>query len=300
MPRGRLPGELARRSFAAADQDWFAAASGDRNPLHVDEIAARRALFGQRVVHGVHSALWALDAWCATGPALPVTRLVATFAKPVFLDEEVAAVLADADDQSTHLRVTLDGTTLLTLRVHHDPASTPDAVAPAAAASDVSGPNDLTIEQMDGLSGALRVVEHGDQWQTAFPAACAMVGPSVVARVAGLSTVVGMECPGLHSLFGGFDVAVDRSLPPTVLGWQVSRADPRFSIVQLKVSAGQIAGTINAFARPVPTPQPTLDALAAHVRPASSAASGHSSSVAHAASASSPRSCSRPAAHRSS
>ena len=145
-------------------------------------------------------------------------------------------------------------------------ASPPEVVAPTAVASDVSGPNDLTIEQMDGLSGALRIVEHADQWQTSLPAACALIGPSVVARVAGLSTVVGMECPGLHSLFGGFDVTVDRSLPPTDLGWQVSRADPRFSIVQLKVSAGQIAGTVNAFARPVPTPQPTMAALAARVR----------------------------------
>ena len=37
----------------------YAGASGDFNPLHVDPVAARRALYGEVVVHGVHSLLWA-------------------------------------------------------------------------------------------------------------------------------------------------------------------------------------------------------------------------------------------------
>src|SRR5207249_4586061 len=46
--------------FSHADVDAFAAASYDRNPLHVDEAYARRTVFGRRVVHGVASLLRAL------------------------------------------------------------------------------------------------------------------------------------------------------------------------------------------------------------------------------------------------
>ena len=50
---------LGSRRFAMEDVESFAELSGDFNPLHVDPVAARRALYGEVVVHGVHSLLWA-------------------------------------------------------------------------------------------------------------------------------------------------------------------------------------------------------------------------------------------------
>lgn len=41
-----------RRTLTDADITNFAGVSGDFNPLHVDEITARTAGFGRRVVHG--------------------------------------------------------------------------------------------------------------------------------------------------------------------------------------------------------------------------------------------------------
>lgn len=35
------PRALAARTFTAADQRWFAAFSGDHNPIHMDPTAAR-------------------------------------------------------------------------------------------------------------------------------------------------------------------------------------------------------------------------------------------------------------------
>ena len=49
------------RTFTLDDQLAFAALAGDFNPLHVDPLAARRLIFGEVVVHGVHAVLWALD-----------------------------------------------------------------------------------------------------------------------------------------------------------------------------------------------------------------------------------------------
>src|SRR5580658_10456419 len=51
------------RVFSADDQLAFARLSGDYNPIHLDPVAARRLLFGQPVVHGMHTLVWALDVW---------------------------------------------------------------------------------------------------------------------------------------------------------------------------------------------------------------------------------------------
>ena len=46
--------EMATRRFTLEDQFAFAALSGDKDPLHLDPVAARRTMIGAVVVHGVH------------------------------------------------------------------------------------------------------------------------------------------------------------------------------------------------------------------------------------------------------
>ena len=44
------------RTVTAADIDDFARITGDTNPVHVDESAARASRFGQRIAHGMLTA----------------------------------------------------------------------------------------------------------------------------------------------------------------------------------------------------------------------------------------------------
>lgn len=74
----------ASRHFGRADQDAFAALSGDWNPIHVDPVAARRLLFGEPVTHGVHLAMWALDALAAARPEIAgFARIAVPAAAPI-------------------------------------------------------------------------------------------------------------------------------------------------------------------------------------------------------------------------
>jgi acyl dehydratase len=82
---------LAERTFTAADQARFAAVSGDRNPMHLDAVLARRTQAGAPVVHGVHLLLWGLEVLARTDPALPPMRVLkAQFKHFVAVDERVA------------------------------------------------------------------------------------------------------------------------------------------------------------------------------------------------------------------
>lgn len=50
-----MTAELAR-TITAADIDDFARVTGDHNPVHVDEEAARASRFGGRIAHGILTA----------------------------------------------------------------------------------------------------------------------------------------------------------------------------------------------------------------------------------------------------
>jgi hypothetical protein len=95
---------------------------------------------------------------------------------------------------------------------------------------------------------------------------CAWWGPGLVARILSLSWLVGMECPGLHSLFSSFDVEISAASQETPLRFAVARVDTRFSLVQMGIEGGGLHGTVEAFIRPPPTRQSSVEAIAAKVR----------------------------------
>ena len=82
---------LAEKNLHRGRPGRFAAVSGDRNPVHVDAVLARRTQAGAPVVHGVHLVLWGLDALARAEPALPpMRRLKAQFKHFAAVDESVA------------------------------------------------------------------------------------------------------------------------------------------------------------------------------------------------------------------
>ncbi|MEI6226760.1 MAG: MaoC family dehydratase, partial [Deltaproteobacteria bacterium] len=81
---------IATRRFSSEDQRRFARLSGDANPIHGDPLAARRSIFGEPVVHGVHLLLWSLGALARQGLARGgVSGLDVRFPGPTFLGDEV-------------------------------------------------------------------------------------------------------------------------------------------------------------------------------------------------------------------
>ena len=82
---------MNKKRFSPTDQSAFAKLSGDYNPIHIDEVAARRLLFGAPVVHGVHALLWCLDAIFQDRgeEKLELLEVKAIFLKPITVGEEV-------------------------------------------------------------------------------------------------------------------------------------------------------------------------------------------------------------------
>ena len=89
------PGDTASLSKTIGDEDIraFAKASGDHNPLHLDEEFAKQTRFGRRIAHGMLSAslISAVIANELPGEGSIYLGQTLQFVAPVFLDDTVTA-----------------------------------------------------------------------------------------------------------------------------------------------------------------------------------------------------------------
>jgi acyl dehydratase/NADP-dependent 3-hydroxy acid dehydrogenase YdfG len=269
-----LPAVLASKTFSTEDQERFADLSGDRNPMHMDPVAARRTQAGAAVVHGMHLVLWCLDVAARQGLRRPDPRaLQARFMKPVYVGDTPSIRLVRRTTDDVSLRVEIDGTTLATLRVScADPPARPAVEhrhgGAGHAMEDRPAARELDLGDIPGRSGLVRGATTAHAVAAAFPAAADWIEPSRIRGLASLSYLVGMECPGLHSIFG--TLSVDFVPVPDAAGidYAVTEIDERFRLVHMRIEGCGLAGTVQAFLRHPPVRQMSFAAAAAYVSPA--------------------------------
>jgi acyl dehydratase/NAD(P)-dependent dehydrogenase (short-subunit alcohol dehydrogenase family) len=271
------PKRLRSRRFTFADQQWFGSLSGDVNPLHLDPVAARRMLFGDVVVHGMHTALWALEAYLASLSERPgIVSLRASFLKPTLLEQEMSVLRVTQDGQGAQLEVVGGAATFVTLELKTQAARMATTTAVLAPAPAITGvPRNRRFDELAGLQGDVPVFFDAELATRGLPYALAAVGPEFFAFLLGLTRLVGMECPGTQSLFSSFEVsrAPAGSAESTeaggsgVLHYQVERAAVVAAPVRIAVLAPGLRGSVSAFFRPAPAAQPELAEVAPLVGP---------------------------------
>ncbi len=87
------------KTFSDSDVMLFAEISGDRNPVHINDIAAKNSVFGQRVVHGafVLSTVSALLGDKMPGEGTIYLGQESKFIAPVFIGDTVIATCEVVD-----------------------------------------------------------------------------------------------------------------------------------------------------------------------------------------------------------
>ena len=85
-------------------------------------------------------------------------------------------------------------------------------------------------------------------WANRFPHLAASFSPRTVALLLASTRLVGMVCPGLHSIFSALSLeTASNATPETALQYRVVRADPRVRLVDMDISSVGLRGTIGAF-----------------------------------------------------
>ena len=268
---------LGEKVFSAQDQLAFARLSGDHNPMHMDPVAARRLISGRQVVHGIHTLLHALNLW-QDKSGRQLQRVSCTFANPVNVGDRVVFSQHDDGDDRTVITAAVDGLDCSKIDIHLAPVpvalppsapalNTPRAVRRIAA---LTTPLDEAPGSQTGQPMHLEDAQAADALatlQATFTQAAARLGVQRLSAIVQMSYLVGMVCPGLHSVFSSLQF----SLPAAAglsegLTYEVRKYDQRFRLFVIDFR-GVLEGEIWAFLRPPPQAQPSTREMAAHVLP---------------------------------
>ena len=263
---------VVARSFSANDQHIFALLSGDWNPIHMDPVAARRTVAGAPVVHGIHAVLWALEALAERNllHTLPASIAV-RFVNFVHLQQTVSLRIVDSNPLSFQAELVIGELLTTKIGLKFGDRALESAVnehAPDVVLAREQAPLQPTYEEMSRLAGWLKPPVEESEADGLFPHLKVLLGPDRVAGIVQLSTLVGMVCPGLHSLFSGFDLAFSDDVAPRRpgIGFRVTVANERYRIVKASVGRSGMAGDVSAIVRPKPQVVPSLAALRGLVR----------------------------------
>jgi len=258
-----MPFRVAERTFSMDDQQRFAELSGDRNPIHLDPLAARRTQAGAVVVHGVHAVLWALEQLARENCLRqPVAQLEVRFDHFIYLETGVTLDVVRHDDARLRARLFAGAANAATLDITY--GSPEPQLPPIASASDpqLDSPWTGGLEQFGQRSGTIAPARTSAS--SVFPVAAACIGETHLDAVARLSYLVGMVCPGLHSVFSGFSLGFTRTAgdgAASPLRYRVTKIDERFRLIEIAVEGSDAIGTVTAFVRHPPIAQHSLDVV---------------------------------------
>jgi NAD(P)-dependent dehydrogenase (short-subunit alcohol dehydrogenase family) len=255
-------------TFTAESQHNFATVSGDWNPMHMSYLAARRTQLGQLTVHGIHVVLSALEAITASSPNLPApSNLAVRFLKPVHVGDVVQIVQVGHSEGELRIEAVVEGATTTELRVGLGSPSPGQREIQPFTVDQNAKCCELSLSEMRGRSGQVQPAADPDKIGGRFANTAKYLGVGRVAGLLCLSRLVGMECPGMHALFRGFEVSFLSTETPSSINYCVTSVDERFRLLRIKVLGLGLHGTVAAFARHAPAPQTALQDLLSSVKP---------------------------------
>ncbi len=196
--------------FSPEDLKTFREASGDRNPLHLDEKYASKTAYGQRVVYGALGAIACLGD-LELPPGEKISRITADFHRPMFLHVDYRAEKSSlAGIQTVRL---FDGTVLVvTLAIAHQQTMDGQRLPLLSRTGlfERSEPRELSWNNVQaGLEFTGRYAADSGNLQELCRRWNVTVNPFVVEALLWCSYFVGMEFPGRNALF--FRLSLDLS-----------------------------------------------------------------------------------------
>ena len=260
---------MPKRVFTSDDQLAFAKLSGDFNPLHMDPVLSRRLLFGKQVVHGLHALLWSLDHQLEsyTGP-LELKTVKADFKTGIGIGQTVDCRYDAADKYKLEIHLESGGTPAAWFQLILAPA---DSLQPVDLPQSPEKPlkcRERLPLNVATLAGSLALYYDPESAAQLFPNLVRCLPAGQLAALLATTRLVGMECPGLHSIFSGLYLTFDSTdSPGTKMNYQVKTCNEKLALVLMEVEAAGISGRIKAFLRPAPFEQSALPAIGQEVEP---------------------------------
>ena len=265
-----MPVTTLKRKFSLADQERFATVSGDRNPIHMDPVVARRTQAGAPVVHGIHVLLWVLDEFARADMAVDrIVHVRVQFIRFMYLDVELEVNERESSAAFRRFIVSSGGLALMTVSLRQGNRRSEIQRLPSLPLSGLRmDAADLTHQEIANRSGRLAPPATDDLLVQLFPHAAQVLGWRRVLSIAQSSYLIGMVCPGLHSIFAKLDLDFLAEVSSQLGLEYSSEFDERFRIASLQILGPGVAGTATAFVRYPPIESKSISEMASLTVPA--------------------------------
>jgi hypothetical protein len=249
--------KIVSRKFTLQDQQGFAALSGDFNPVHVDPLYARRTIFGKAVVHGVHLLMWAFESFLSAekSDSIQITNIRADFWKSIGLNEEVLCTWEHTSAGKIILQISSDDILYVKCSFTLIPNNKYCDNYKDEPIYQLQNCIELKPSEITGNKGNLQLKLNHKLLKNLFPKISAFVPIWQTATILGTTRLVGMECPGLHSIFSRLKITFGSEFV-SECQWRVESFDETTKMLNMTLNSGNsISGEIIAFHRGMPVKQ---------------------------------------------
>ena len=252
-----------KKIFDINDENKFSFLSGDFNPIHINEEIARRQLFGEIIVHGIHVIMYAIDQFILENIncEIELLQIKVKFTNPVFLSKEIHFILEKNESKAKIFAK--DSSDAILTEIVFEYSATNHIISNNylnCESYKFHQHNSRTINDFIGLSEHLEAKMNNVLCEQMFPNAYKFLDKDQIVDLLTISRLVGMQCPGLYSLFSSFDFS-KKSEKSTNILYNVTKVNSRFSLLYIECECLCFAGVIQAFLRPQPFIQPSIDEL---------------------------------------
>lgn len=240
---------IGERTFSIKDQLDFADFSGDHNPIHIDIIEARKTMIGGCVVHGINGLLWALNCLYIQ-INFNLKSVKATFNNPIYIDTKVTCLL---NLEKKIIKLVLPDNTISYLIRYEIYSGNTKKIQnyPLPSLGTLTLPKKIHIENLD-LGHSYPSKFGGDLGIASklYGQLSKNLGADTIYEVAILSNIVGMQIPGLHSLFLECEISLHNRQPSLNPCYRLTKVDQRFGLIHIKYTGCNLLSKMITLERP--------------------------------------------------
>jgi len=248
---------MTQRAFTSDDQLAFAKLSGDYNPLHMDPVLARRLLFGRQVVHGLHALLWSVDHYLKTQTQpLELRTVKANFQAGIGVGQTVKCIYTAQYEHQVEIQLEADKTRTAWIHIVWSPLRQQSTVSLPTTSQEPEKCRERSIDEALAAAGNVSLYFDRKFAARLFPNLMRVLPPMQLAALLATTRLVGMECPGLHSIYSGLNLTFfSDSSAVQRLNYHVAECNKRLALLLMDVEAPGMKGQLKAFFRPKPQEQ---------------------------------------------
>ena len=232
---------IATHNFSPAEQMHFGKISGDFNPIHLDTNHARKSMWGECILHGMHGVIWALEQ-LAQHTDVKFCSADISFIKPIFLNEDIQLIF---NEQTKTLQLVRLDMLLTEIRL-----DTVDEVSSAQIPTvDRIRLGKLSEANFETLkAGQVYTFKYETPTISAsdFPCLSNLIGDRRIIEILKISTIVGMHLPGKFSLLSNVKLKFHELTPSPEA--KIKFIDRRFKLISCIYNSHYLISEIQAFA----------------------------------------------------